>query len=102
MGTSCTHIRIRNRFGLHMRPAAEISRRSYNFDAIIAFHKDDRIAHAHSVVELLTLGVFYGDEIKLTAIGTDAVEALTNIVSFLEKYTDETEPNNGDPNSAAA
>ena len=51
MDTRSQKVKIRNRFGLHMRPVAEISRLAYSFDAIVAFHKGDKIAHGHSVVE---------------------------------------------------
>ncbi len=100
MNTWSQTITIQNRFGLHMRPSAEISKLASDFDAIIAFHKGDRVAHAHSVVELLTLGAFHGDEIKVTSLGNDAKEALATVVRYLEDYSDDSSPK--DIDSAAA
>jgi phosphotransferase system HPr (HPr) family protein len=92
MNTHTQNVTVNNRFGLHMRPVAEISKMAYSFDAIVAFHKDDKIAHGHSVVEMLMLGAFYGDIIKVSAIGNDAQEALQLITKYVENYTDDCTP----------
>jgi len=102
MNTVTQHIKVNNPHGLHMRPVAEISKLAYSFDAIVAFHKNNKIAHGHSVVELLMLGVFYGDVIKVTAIGNDAEDALKAIADYVEKYTDDFSPHDEDADSFAA
>lgn len=100
MSTLTQTVRLKSRLGLHMRPAAKISKLAYGFESIVAFHKGDRIAHAHSVVELLTLGISHGDEIKMTAIGADAEKALATIAEFVESFSDDSSP--GDLDTAAA
>jgi phosphotransferase system HPr (HPr) family protein len=92
-------LRINSRFGLHMRPAAEVSKLAAGFDALVALNKGRRIAHAHSVVELLTLGACHGDEIKVTAVGNEAETALDAVIGYLENYSDEQSPT--DINEAA-
>ena len=89
MNAETQTVKVRNRFGLHMRPIAEISKLAYEFDAIVAFHKGNKIAHGHSVVEMLMLGAFYGDELKVSAIGNEADLALETIVNYVETYEDE-------------
>lgn len=85
-----------------MRPVAEISKLAYSFDAIVAFQKDNKIAHGHSVVEMLMLGAFYGDEIKVSAIGNDAEEALRTVVDYVGNYTDDLSPKDPDIDICAA
>ncbi|MDF7798763.1 HPr family phosphocarrier protein [Pontiellaceae bacterium B1224] len=102
MDTITQHVKVNNRQGLHMRPVAEISKLAYSFDAIVAFHKNNKIAHGHSVVEMLMLGAFYGDVIKVTAIGKDAEDALKTIADYIENYTDDFSPQDGDADSFAA
>lgn len=92
MDAQTKRVKVKNRFGLHMRPVAEISKLAYGFDAIITFHKDHKIAHGHSVVEMLMLGAFYGDELKVSAIGNDADEALEVMVDYVSNYTDDHSP----------
>lgn len=92
MNTQTKMVKVKNRFGLHMRPVAEISKLAYDFDAIITFHKDNKIAHGHSIVEMLMLGAFYGDELKVSAIGNDAGEAVEVMVSYVSNYTDDHSP----------
>lgn len=89
MKTHSETIEIKSRFGLHMRPAAEVSKLASSFDAIVVFYKGGKIAHAHSVVELLTLGAFHGDVIKVTAIGNEAKAALDTVRQYFEDYSDE-------------
>ena len=102
MNTISQHVTVKNRFGLHMRPVAEISKLAYGFDAIVAFQKDNKIAHGHSVVEMLMLGAFYGDVLKVTAVGNDAEEAVNIISSFVENYTDDSSPKDADSDICAA
>ena len=103
MNTQSMMVKVKNPFGLHMRPVAEISKLAYQFESIVAFHKGDRIAHGHSIVEMLMLGAFYGDELKVSAIGSDAEEALETIVEFVANYTDDQQsPHNGDADTCAA
>lgn len=99
MDTHNQTVTIKSRFGLHMRPAAEVSKLASGYDALVAFYKEGRIAHAHSVVELLTLGAFHGDEIKVTAVGNEAEAALGAVTDYFDNYSDDQSPK--DINEAA-
>ncbi len=95
-------VKIKNRFGLHMRPVAEISKLTHQFDASVAFHKGDLSAQGHSVVEMLMLGAFCGDELKVSAVGKDAEEALAAVVHYVTHYKDDQSPHDGDLGTCAA
>ena len=79
---------IKNRQGLHMRLAAEVSRMVHQFDSEIHIMKSDGIASARSIFDLLILGVMHGDAVKLSATGHDAEEALDAVHEFLTAYRD--------------
>ncbi len=83
-----------------MGPADEVSEIAAGFDAIVAFYKGNRIAHAHSAVELLLLDAFHGDELKVSAIGNDAEEALAAIAAYFNNYTDDQTPSDIDTRAA--
>ena len=102
MGTVHQHVEINNRFGLHTQPVGEVARIAYEFDAIVAYHKGARIAHAHSVMELLALGACQGERLKVTAMGHDAEKAPAATVGYLTSYPDGITPSEGDTNTEAA
>jgi phosphotransferase system HPr (HPr) family protein len=79
---------MKNRMGLHMRLAAEISGMVNRFDSEIHIIKSDSVASARSIFDLLILGVMHGDSVKLSAIGHDAKEALDAVYEFLTTYRD--------------
>lgn len=79
---------MKNRMGLHMRLAAEVSRMVHKFDSEIHIIKADGVASARSIFDLLILGVMHGDSVKLSAIGHDAKEALDAVHAFLTTYRD--------------
>lgn len=99
MNTHSQTVVIQNPFGLHMRPIAEILKIAYTFDSSIMFHKADKSARGHSVVEMLLLGAFCGEELHVSAVGHDAVKA---VVFFVEHYTDEESPKGDDIRTFAA
>ena len=79
---------MKNRLGLHMRVAAEVSRIVHQFDSEIQIIKSDAVASARSIFDLLILGVMQGDSLHLSAIGHDAEEALDAVHGFLTTYRD--------------
>jgi phosphocarrier protein FPr len=67
---------IRNRTGLHARPAKEFVNLAKKFAADIRVHHGGRKANGKSLVSLLTLGVKSGSAIRIEAQGADSEEAL--------------------------
>jgi len=79
---------MKNRLGLHMRLAAEVSRIAHQFDSEIKIIKSNEVASTRSIFDLLILGVKRGDVLKLSAVGHDAREALNAVHGFLSTYRD--------------
>ena len=74
---------IRNKQGLHARPADQFARLALTFSAKIDVIRDDRRIAATSPMDLLTLGALPGTQLTIVAEGNDAqqaIEALANLV----------------------
>ena len=74
-----THLPIRNKLGLHARPAARFVQTANRFTADVRVRKDDEgtdAVNAKSINQVATLGARQGDTIVVSARGPDAEEAL--------------------------
>ncbi|WP_163542611.1 dihydroxyacetone kinase phosphoryl donor subunit DhaM [Occultella kanbiaonis] len=71
---------LRNRLGLHARPAATLARKAADFDAEVTLNGVD----AASVLALMGLGLTGGAELHLRATGPQAAQALEAIVADVE------------------
>jgi phosphocarrier protein FPr len=75
---------VKNRLGLHARPAARFVTMANRFKAEISVSKNGRQVSAKSINQVATLGVRQGDEILVTAAGSDAGEALAAIQALAD------------------
>jgi phosphotransferase system HPr (HPr) family protein len=76
-------VEIRNKTGLHARPAATFVKTAQRFKSSITITKDSKQANAKSIVSLLSIGASQGSVITITAEGEDeqqALEALTELI----------------------
>jgi len=74
---------IKNRVGLHARPAALFVQTAQQFKSTMLAAKDDREANAKSILSVLALGAGQGSVVTVRAEGEDereAVEALKELV----------------------
>lgn len=78
---------IKNRTGLHARPASDFVSAAGKFkDTKITIKRagEDEEANAKSIVMLLSLGLSQGEEIELTGKGEEEVEAVDSLVALIE------------------
>lgn len=91
--------RIRNRQGLHARPAAEFVKLASGFESEVWVEKDGMEVNGKSIMGVLMLAAEAGSEIRIRAIGEDAesaVEALAGLVhSGFGEETDPSLPEDG-------
>lgn len=73
-------VQLRNRMGLHARPAAMLARRAVEFDARLLVNGVD----ATSVLALMGLGLSGGAQIELEATGPQAEQVLETIAAEVE------------------
>jgi phosphocarrier protein HPr len=85
MSTPVTRvIVIRNKQGLHARPAAMFAKLANRFSAnILLVHENHRV-EARSIMDLLTLGAGPGTKLVLEATGDDAHEAVEALAQLVE------------------
>lgn len=76
-------VTVKNRAGIHARPAGMIVTLANKFSSQIFIEKDNDKINAKSIMGLITLGVLCDTTIKVTAEGKDegaAVEALVRLI----------------------
>jgi phosphotransferase system enzyme I (PtsI) len=80
---------ILNVDGLHARPATRFAKTANQFTSEIKVSAKHKEANGKSVIELLTLGAERGTDIRITATGPDAHEALRALESLVTSHFDE-------------
>ena len=77
-------ILIRNKLGLHARPAALFVQTASKFDSSIHIKKDTEVVDAKSIMNILSLGIETGATVFLIAEGDDAEQAIEELRKILE------------------
>ncbi len=90
---------VRNRYGIHARPAALLAKTASAFAADVFLSKDGAEVSAKSVMGVLTLEGCPGAKIRISAHGPDAAEAVDALARLFElKFFEDKEPEDGGPN----
>lgn len=76
--------KIKNRLGLHARPAALLVKTAGKFKSDIKIAKDGYTVNGKSIMGVLTLAAEAGSEIEVIVDGEDQEEALTAIEELIE------------------
>ncbi|MFP4484112.1 MAG: HPr family phosphocarrier protein [Spirochaetaceae bacterium] len=82
-------ITVRNRAGIHARPAALIVQTASKFDSTVMLRRDDDEINAKSIMGIITLGAGYNTTLTLAADGDDEVEAVEEIARLFENRFEE-------------
>lgn len=82
-------IALKNKKGLHTRPATRIAEIARNFDCQIVIEHNHTSANAHSVMDLMMLGAAYGTTLTLKAQGKEAKRALETLTEFINKMPED-------------
>ena len=75
-------ITIRNKSGLHARPAGDFVETAKQYGAVIKVSLNGKTKSAKSVIGILTLGIHKGSVIEVTADGSDEKEAMDAILTL--------------------
>jgi len=84
MNSEERQFKIKNKFGIHARPAALFVKTVSLFQSDVQVEKDGNIASGKSIMGLLTLEGYYDSVIKVSAAGPDAGEALDAVQELIE------------------
>lgn len=77
-------VEIKNKTGLHARPAALFVQAASKFSSQIWVEKENKKVNAKSIMGIMSLGVAQGNTVKLIADGSDEEEAIKALVELVD------------------
>jgi phosphocarrier protein HPr len=80
---------IRNRAGMHARPAALLVKTASAFKSQIHIEKDGERINGKSIMGVITLGATYNSQLKVIADGPDEAAALDALERLFENRFEE-------------
>ena len=80
---------ILNKLGMHARPAAMFVRVANRYACDMIVEKDGEEVNGKSIMGLMLLAAGCGSRLKLTAVGSDAANALKDIEEIIARKFDE-------------
>ena len=86
-----TDLAIRNKLGLHARPAAVFVEAAQKFTSQIVLVKDGKRVNAKSILSLMSLDIRSGDVVTLEAVGADETDAIAALADLVDKRLAESE-----------
>ncbi|ENG6258633.1 PTS phosphocarrier protein NPr [Yersinia enterocolitica] len=83
-------VEIKNKLGMHARPAMKLFELVQSFDAEVILRNDSGTeAEASSVIALLMLDSAKGRQIEVEATGPDEIQALAAVIELFNSGFDE-------------
>jgi len=77
-------ITIKNKLGLHARPASNFVKMAQSFKSKIEILKGEKRLNAKSMIGILAAGAKCGTEIELAVEGEDEQEAMKQLTEFID------------------
>ncbi|MEM1532773.1 MAG: HPr family phosphocarrier protein [Desulfurococcaceae archaeon] len=78
-----SEVAIANKSGLHARPAVRFVQLASKFKSLITICKGSKCVNAKNILQVLSLGVDFGDNIVLKVSGDDEDAALNQLIDLL-------------------
>jgi len=80
-------VKINIENGLEVRPVAMLVQQASQFNSSIYIEKGSKSFNAKSIMGMMTLGLVTGEELTVSADGTDEKAAINTIVGYLTGRT---------------
>lgn len=77
-------LKVKNKLGLHVRPAASIVKLLQTTKSMVSFTYKDQTINAKSIMSILTLAAKKNSSIQVTIEGTDAKSVLNKLTKCFE------------------
>lgn len=74
---------IRNKMGMHARPAAQFVKRASKYQCDVWVEKDDEPVNGKSIMGLMMLATGRGETIKVITDGADAEAAMADLEELI-------------------
>ncbi|AEE17546.1 HPr family phosphocarrier protein [Treponema brennaborense] len=82
-------VTVRNRAGIHARPAALIAQTANKFASEVLLERDDTTVNAKSIMGVITMAAGYNTTLTVRASGSDEAAAVQAIYSLFENKFEE-------------
>ena len=82
-------VEILNKRGLHARASAKFVKLASSFEAEVQVSKDGQTVDARSIMGLMMLAAGPGTTLTVTAVGSDAAEALNELAQLVNRNFEE-------------
>ena len=82
-------IKIKNKLGIHARPAALLVQKASQYISKIELENDEIKVNGKSIMGVMMLAAAYDSEITIIADGDDAEEAVAGIKELIDSKFDE-------------
>jgi phosphocarrier protein len=80
---------IKNRLGIHARPAAKLAKTANEFESTIRVMKDGLEVNGKSIMGIMMLAAAQGNVIQVEAEGPDEKDAMRALADLIENKFDE-------------
>lgn len=77
---------LKNKYGLHVRPATLIAQTAKDFECEVHLIKEDQEVDARSIFSMLTLAAEQGTKITIKAVGADASSAVDKLADVIGNF----------------
>jgi len=74
---------VTSEYGIHARPATRLVNLAMSFKSEISLEAMGKSINLKSIMGLMSLGIYKGEEVSITAEGEDAEKALTSLADFM-------------------
>src|ERR1044072_5381039 len=88
-GEGSKEMTVKNKLGIHPRPAAMFVKVANRFHSEITVEKDGQEINGKSIMGLMMLAAGQGSKLKVTVNGEDAGKAIREIELLIERKFDE-------------
>lgn len=79
---------LRNRYGMHVRPAGLFAKVAARFNADVQVEKDGSVVSGKSIMALMTLEAACGSTLRVSAAGPQAAEVLDELQRLIARKFD--------------
>lgn len=77
-------VKLTNEDGLHARATALFVRNANKYSSEITLQAHGDSVNGKSIIGIMSLGAFCGEEVSISAVGTDEEEAVNSLVHLIE------------------
>lgn len=83
-------VKVRNRRGLHVRPAAQVVAMTSEFDSQVRLIYEDRNVDGKSILGLLVLAAPHGAQLRIQLDGPDEIDAGDQLRELFKTFRETT------------